>query len=204
MEAGIICHGSTPGIIEVQNGMDEEDENDIYAITTCMQNPAFDSFTIRQLSDWHGEKLFCSQQKRCCDTALSAEMISEEVIKVRNSLSEGTEEMMSFVLVMIALEVTSDALENIPDNCIVVTGPAVETFYSVFSARVNLFSVKLLSQVNVNTAATSDLMTIDVIGRSTAASIIKNREKNGRFTSWEDLNKRIPRTRKCEEDDFTY
>ena len=200
MEAGIRYIGSTHCIIDVQEGMIFEDANDENFIISHMENPAFDSFTMRQLSDWRGGKLFCIQQKRCCDTALSAEMISEEVIKVGNSLPEGK----SFVLVMIALKVTSDALENIPDNCIVVTGPAVETFYSVFSARVNLLSVKSLSQINVNTAKISDLMTIDVIGRSTAASIIMNRKKNGCFTSWGDFVKRIPRARKCEEDNFTY
>lgn len=195
------------GLIEDLNKLDMADIYDSDATTAYMQNPsdastAFECFTVRECSEGEcsEQMLFCSQQKRCCDTAVTAEMINEEVIKVSNSLPEDA----SFVLVVIALKVTSDIFKNVPDNCIVVTGPALERFYSVFSARVNLLSVKSLSQINVNTASTSDLMTIDIIGSSTAASIISNRTKNGYFKSWMDLIKRIPRTQRCEEDVFIY
>lgn len=131
---------------------------------------------------------------------MSAGMISQEANKVSTSLPEGT----SFMLVVIATKVTSDALNDLPKNCVVVTGPSLERFYSVFSARVNLLSKKSLSRINVNTATTSELITIDKIGRSTGNYIIMDRKKNGYFTSWENLNMRVVQTRKCKEDNFTY
>jgi len=41
--------------------------------------------------------------------------------------------------------------------------------------------------VNINTASQNDLETINGIGPAKAAEIIKDREKNGQFTSIQDL-----------------
>jgi DNA uptake protein ComE-like DNA-binding protein len=114
------------------------------------------------------------------------------------------EQQITIVLVVIATKTTYDALNDLPENCVVVTGPALKSNYSVFSARVNLLSKKSLSRINVNTATTSELMTIDKIGRSTGNNIIMDRKKNGYFTSWENLNMRVVQTRKCKEDIFSY
>ena len=179
------------------------DGNQMNVMTSYVKNApgaAFDSFTVRQLDEGEGTMLFCGQQKRYIETAVSAGMISREANKVSTSLPEGT----SYVLVVVATKVTSDALVDLPENCVVVTGPALERFYSVFSARVNLLSNKSLSQINVNTASSSELMTIEKIGRAIARTITKNRKENGCFTSWDNLNLRIPRTRKFNEDDFSY
>ena len=178
--------------------------NKLDATTSYIKNAAgaaFYSFTLRQLEEvGGGTMLFCGQQKLYVESAVSAGMIRDEANKVVDSLPEG----IPFVLIVVAPKVTSDALTDLPENCLVVTGLALEKFYSVFSARANLLSKESLSRINVNTASRSELMTLDHIGINVADAIIRSRKQKGFFVSWEDLNTRIARTRKCKEASFSY
>ena len=145
--------------------------------------------------------LFCGQQKLCVETTVSAVMIKEEAKKVKESLPDGT----PFVLVVIATKVTSDAISNdLPSHCVVVTGQALEEFYSVFSARANLLSNYSLKRINVNTASRSELMTLSGIGKRIADTIVIEREQNGYFASWDALKLRVGRTAKFKEEHFSF
>ena len=162
---------------------------------------AFDSFTLRQLPhEEHQKMLFCGQQKLYVKATLSAGMIRAEADKVIASLPEGT----VVTLVVIATKTAPDALRNLPENCVVVTGPALTKFYSVFSARVNLFSEESLSHINVNTASVSEMMTIDKVGKATAQAIVKAKNEGRHFSSWKDLNDRVPLTKRLKEESFCF
>ena len=163
---------------------------------------AFDSFTSRHINCEIDERmLFCGQQKLYVGTAVSGAMIREEAEKVEKSLPDGT----PFVLVVIATKITSDAISNdLPSNCVVVTGQALEKFYSVFSARANLLSNDSLNRINVNTASRSELMTLSGIGKIIADTILKEREEKGHFTNWEALKTRVMRIAKFKEEHFSF
>ena len=145
--------------------------------------------------------LFCGQQKFYVETTVSAVMIKEEAKKVQESLPDGT----PFVLVVIATKVTSDAISNnFSLDCVVVTGQALEEFYSVFSARANLLSDASLNRINVNIASRSELMTLSGIGKIIADTILKEREQNGHFANWDALKTRVRRIAKFNEEHFSF
>ena len=163
---------------------------------------AFDSFTLRQIEGERDQRmLFCGQQKLYVGTAVSGAMIREEAEKVEKSLPDGT----PFVLVVIATKITSDAIGNdLPSNCVVVTGQALEKFYSLFSARANLLSDASLNRINVNTASRSELMTLSGIGKIIADTIVIEREQKGYFANWDALKLRVRRTAKFKEEHFSF
>ena len=195
---------STWTIVDGDLGKKDTEGNQLDAMTTYVKNApgaAFDSFTLRELLD-EGTRsmLFCGQQKLYVKTALSAEMVRTEAAKVKASLPEET----LVTLVVTATKTATDASKNLPENCFVVTGPALIKFYSVFSARVNLFSDESLTHINVNTSSIHELMTIDKVGKATAQAIVKKKNDGGHFSSWKELNERVPLTKKCNEESFSY
>ena len=129
------------------------------------------------------------------ETAGSDATIREEVKKVEESLLEGA----PFILVGIATKVTADASIDLPSNCIIVTGEALEEFYSVFSARATLLSDESLSRINVNTDSWSEVKAIFNLG-----IVVTEIEKNGYYANWKDLNTRVPRTVCLNEKRFSF
>ena len=159
----------------------------------------FDGFTIRDIDEENGNKiLFCGQQKAYVVATVSAKLIEEEIRKVRDSIPEG----QRFQLVVIATKVSADIREHLPEECIVVTGLALEKFYSIFSARAKLvFGCQ--TRININIASEFELRTINRIGKRLAESIINSRQKEI-FRSWEEVLSRIGKIPKGAEEIFSY
>ena len=163
-----------------------------------VEGAVFDSFTVREIHEEGGEMLFCGQQNRYFVATVGVALIKEEVGKVRAFIPEG----VPFKLIVTATKVSLDVLDNLPEECIVVTGPALERFYSVFSARVNLH-FGCLTRININTASKSELKTINRISDSIASSIIASRQKV-EFKSWDDVFIKIRRIPRSAKENFTY
>ena len=120
---------------------------------------------------------------------------------MKESIPDGTH----FLLVVIATKVTSDAISNnFSLDCVVVTGQALEEFYSVFSARANLLSNDSLHRINVNTSFRSELMTLSGIGKKVADTIVSERVLNGYFADWEALKTRVGPIAKFKEEHFCF
>ena len=133
----------------------------------------FDSFTVRRRDvDSYDKILFCCQQKAYIVETVSAKLIEEEIMKVRVSIPKG----LRFQLVVIASNVNTDICKNLPEECIVLTGPALEKFYSIFSARAKLL-LDCQARMNINTASECELRTVNQLGKFIAESIISSREK---------------------------
>ena len=163
-----------------------------------VEGAVFDSFTVRKIHEEGGVMLFCGQQKRYFVASVGVALIDEEVGKVRTFIPEG----VPFKLIVIATKVSLDVFDNLPEECVVVTGPALEKFYSVFSARANLH-FGCLTQININTASKSELKTINRICDSIASSIIASRQKE-EFISWNDVLIKIRRIPISAKENFTY
>jgi hypothetical protein len=159
----------------------------------------FDGFTIRDIDEENGNKiLFCGQQKAYLVATVSAELIEEEIIKVRASIPEG----QRFQLVVIANKINTDICKHLPEECIVVTGLALEKFYSIFSARAKLvFGCQ--TQININIASEFELRTINRIGKRLAESIVNSRKKEF-FRSWDEVLSRIGKIPRSAEEIFSY
>ena len=170
----------------------------IYSFSYIKKAPgaAVNSFAFRQMdSEIDKSVLFCEKRKMHVETAVSDATIGEEVKKVEESLLEGA----LFILVGIATKVTADASIDLPSNCIIVTGESLEEFYSVFSARAALLSDESLSRINVNTDSWSEVKAIFNLG-----IVVTEREKNGYYANWKDLNTRVPRTVGLNEKRFSF
>ena len=103
---------------------------------------------------------------------------------------------------MIATKVNADICEHLPEECIVVTGLALEKFYSIFSARAKLvFGCQ--TRININIASEFELRTINRIGKRLAESIINSRQKEI-FRSWEEVLSRIGKIPEGAEEIFSY
>ena len=170
----------------------------IYSFSYIKKAPgaAVNSFAFRQMdSEIDKSVLFCGKRMMHVETAVSDATIGEEVKKVEESLLEGA----PFILVGIATKVTADASIDLPSNCIIVTGESLEEFYSVFSARATLLSDESLCRINVNTDSWSEVKAIFNLG-----IVVTERENNGYYANWKDLNTRVPRTVGLNEKRFSF
>ena len=112
------------------------------------------------------------EQKAYIVETVSAKLIEEEIMKVRPSMPKG----LRFHLVVTAINVNTDICENLPKECIILTGPALEKFYSIFSARAKLL-LECQARININTASECELRTVNQIVKRIAQSIISSRQK---------------------------
>lgn len=105
----------------------------------------FDSFTVRRIghgADGARNALFCLQQKRYINALVNQAMIREEWGKVNDSLPHTNRDDVKIVLVVFATRVNKVAIaaeDELPEECLLVTGEAMRKFYSpLLFSRANL------------------------------------------------------------------
>mmetsp|Transcript_18597 Transcript_18597/g.26959 ORF Transcript_18597/g.26959 Transcript_18597/m.26959 type:complete len:710 (-) Transcript_18597:78-2207(-) len=171
------------------------DANTSYTIFKNAPGALFDSFTTR-CDDRSNVVLCCGQQKMYTGSTVGIDMIKDEVIKVAESVRG------NYILVIIATRVNADVSENIPENCVIVTGKSLENFFGpVFSGRFHLLAES--RKVNVNSASYGELKTVPGLGDALIKRILRARNQRA-FQDWNDVVSRVNHMRSSVEREITY
>ena len=154
-----------------------------------------DGLTKRATPDG-GHILFCGQQKYYNHIEMvTSAMIREEAAKVAQL-------PVPYILVMMVTKLHPDALQQLPDRCIVMNHEALRAFFGpIMYGR--LFLQLTSSSWNVNTAEYSDLNLVPGIGDALAKLIIVKRAQEA-FRDWDDLRARIPRIQRKARNYLSY